>query len=228
MAASVIIRVNEKLYLKNPEETILGKKIVSSGIVMIKEIGFEHFNFKKLAKHIKSTEASVYRYFENKHKFLLYIVSWYWSWIEYRISYGTMNIASPETKIRIALKILAVPAEQDPEFSHIDENILHDIVIAESSKSYLTKEVDEDNKEGFFSSYKSLCAKIAEIVKEVDPGFAYPRALVSTIIEAAQHQKFFSEHLPSLTELKVGTKGNSEVYNYLEYLIFKVLRSREK
>lgn len=223
MAASVAIQVNEKLYLKNPEETTLGKNIVSEGIKMIKEIGFEHFNFKKLAKKINSTEASVYRYFENKHKFLLYIVSWYWSWIEYRISYETINIESPEARIRIALKILAEPAEEDPQFSHIDEKTLHDIVIAESSKSYLTKEVDEDNKEGFFLSYKSLCAKVATIVKEVDPEFAYPRALVSTVIEAAQHQKFFSSHLPSLTELKVAVRGNEEVYNYLEYLVFRAL-----
>ena len=37
----VQIKVNEKLYLKDPESSGLGKKIVEYSIQMINEIGFE-------------------------------------------------------------------------------------------------------------------------------------------------------------------------------------------
>ncbi|MDH5608082.1 MAG: TetR/AcrR family transcriptional regulator, partial [Cyclobacteriaceae bacterium] len=41
---------------------------------MIAQIGFERFNFKKLSTTINSTEASVYRYFKNKHQLLDYLI----------------------------------------------------------------------------------------------------------------------------------------------------------
>jgi len=56
------IQINSSIFLKNPETSDLGEKILSGSVEMIFEIGFEQFNFKKLAKKIGSTEASVYRY----------------------------------------------------------------------------------------------------------------------------------------------------------------------
>ena len=82
---SVKIAINEKLYLKDPESSELGKRIVEKSIVMINELGFDGFTFKKLGIAIKSNESSIYRYFENKHKLLLYLTSWYWGWLEYQL-----------------------------------------------------------------------------------------------------------------------------------------------
>ncbi|MGB3183063.1 MAG: TetR/AcrR family transcriptional regulator [Cyclobacteriaceae bacterium] len=226
--AMIQIRVNEKLYLKNPEDTELGRRIVDHGIKLIDRIGFEQFTFKKLAKEIASTEASVYRYFENKHKLLTYMVSWYWSWLEYQVDYQTHNIDDAEKRLKIALRVLAESSSFDPQFSHIDETALHRIVVSESSKSYLTKGVDKDNKEGFFKSYKSLCNKIAAIVTDVNPDFAYPRAMTSTMIESAHQQIFFSHHLPALTELKVDREGNEAVAGYLEYMVMNLLNVEKK
>ncbi|MEM8909339.1 MAG: TetR family transcriptional regulator, partial [Bacteroidota bacterium] len=67
MAVGIKISLNERLYLRDPQETALGQKIIKHSILLIDEIGFEAFNFKKLAQQMDSTEASVYRYFENKH-----------------------------------------------------------------------------------------------------------------------------------------------------------------
>jgi hypothetical protein len=53
----------------------------------------------------------------------------------------------------------------DPAFDFIDEVALHRIVVAELDKTYLTKQVDSDNKEGLFGGFKSLCKKIAEWIK---------------------------------------------------------------
>lgn len=68
----------------------------------------------------------------------------------------------------------------------------------ESSKSYLTKNVDRENKEGAFMSYKQFVARISSIILEINPRFKYPNMLVTTIIEGAHHQQFFGEHLPVL------------------------------
>ena len=62
---SLRMGINEKLYLKDPESSALGKKIIEESILMINEMGFENFNFKKLGSKIGSNESSVYRYFEN-------------------------------------------------------------------------------------------------------------------------------------------------------------------
>lgn len=84
---------------------------------------------------------------------------------------------------------------------HIDEVALYDIVVAESAKAYLTKEVEVDNKEGYFAGYKRLCRLVANIILEVNPNYAYPTAMTSTLIETVHEQKYFARNLPSLTEL---------------------------
>ena len=68
------IDVDEGLYLKDPNSSDLGMKIIRDSIEMIDAIGFEGFTFKKLAAKIGATEPSVYRYFESKHKLLLYLL----------------------------------------------------------------------------------------------------------------------------------------------------------
>ncbi|MEL6534579.1 MAG: TetR/AcrR family transcriptional regulator [Bacteroidota bacterium] len=221
--ASVQIRVNDRIYLRDPEQTELGRRIIESAIKLIEKIGFEQFTFKKLANEIKSTEASIYRYFENKHKLLTYLVSWYWAWLEYQVEFQTHNIEDPKRRLQIALRILSDDISYDPQFSHVDESLLHKIVVAESSKSYLTKEVDADNREGYFLSYKSLTKKVADIVEEINPNFKYPRAVVSTMIEASHQQKYFSQHLPSLTEIKVLEGGDKEILEFLEYIVFGLI-----
>ena len=79
------IQVNEKIYVKDPETSVLGRNIIKESILLIDEIGFDDFTFKKLGERIGSNESSLYRYFENKHKLLIYLSSWYWSWMEYRL-----------------------------------------------------------------------------------------------------------------------------------------------
>lgn len=194
------LELNEKLYLKNPQDTELGKKIIKHAIQMIDQIGLEAFTFKKLSQEIDSTEASIYRYFENKHKLLVYLLAWYWNWLEYRIEYETNNVSSPNEKLKIAIHFICKKQAYDPSFPAVDEVALQRIVINESEKTYLTKQVDSDNKDGLFWGYKSLCHKIACMVKIVNPNYPYAHALMSTCLQAAHQQVFFSEHLPSLTE----------------------------
>ncbi len=216
------IRINERVYLKDPDSSKLGRKIVEHSIQLIDEIGFEHFTFKKLAERIGSTEASIYRYFENKHKLLIYLVSWYWNWLEYQLMFYTNNIESAEERFKIAMRVISQPQRFEADFVYINKDALHRIVVAESPKAYLSKEVDLDNKEGYFLSYKRLCRRIADIGKEIKPDYPYATALISTLVEAAHNQSFFAAHLPRLTEIP---KGDDEgLTEFIIDLGLRVLR----
>ncbi|HEY0731751.1 MAG TPA: helix-turn-helix domain-containing protein, partial [Chitinophagaceae bacterium] len=194
------IDLDAKLYQKDPNSSDLGLKIIRHSIELIDKIGFESFTFKKLAGKIGATEPSVYRYFESKHKLLLYLLAWYWNWMDYKVILATSNIESAEERLRIAIRLLSAPIEKDPSFEHIDEMALYRIVVSESSKVYLIKDVDAVNELGLFLSYKRLCNRVASVVREINPDYRFPRALISTVIESSHDQKFFAEHLPSLTD----------------------------
>lgn len=220
----IIISIDEKLFLKDPHSSELGEKIVQHSILLIEKIGFESFTFKKLAGKIGATEPTIYRYFENKYKLLLYLLSWYWNWMEYKLLIATTNIDSPEARLKITLQLLTQPIEKDPNFSHIDEVALYKIVIAESSKVYLTKKVDKANKEGLFMSYKRLCRNVAEIISEINPDYRFPTALVSTVVESSHSQKYFAEHLPSLTEVTMNKLNNTT--EFLTEMVFNAIKKK--
>jgi AcrR family transcriptional regulator len=204
LLSNIEICVNPGVYLKDPASSELGKKIIQGSIDLIDELGFETFTFRKLAIAISSTEASIYRYFESKHKLLLYLTSWYWSWLEYRLVFAIVNVENPIIRLERALIVLTKQVEEDGNFAHINEIKLQKIVISESSKVYLTREVDKDNKFGAFSGYKQLVDRITSIILEIQPEYKYPHMLVSTVIEGMHHQRYFAEHIPKLTDLIEG------------------------
>lgn len=194
------IVIDSELYLKDPNTSALGKKIVSHSIDLINELGFEGFTFKKLGEAIGSNESSIYRYFENKHMLLVYLLCWYWSWVEYRLVFETNNVSDDTERLKKAIILLTEKVTEDVAVSYINEQSLERLVIAESSKAYHTKEIDEENQKGYFKVYKRIIHRISEMIQLVNPSFAYPNMLASTVIEGAQIQRFFVKHLPSLTD----------------------------
>lgn len=206
------IQVNEKIFLKDPNSSELGKKIIANSIALIDEMGLESFTFRKLALKLETTESSIYRYFESKHKLLLYLTSWYWGWLEYHLVFSTANISSAEERLKVAIKVVSMDIPNNEMFGHIDLGLLNKIVISESSKAYLTKLVDDANKEGFYAGYKRLAARVSEIIKDLNPEFEFANTLTSTIIEGIHHQKYFAEHLPSLTDISNNTVVLAQFY----------------
>lgn len=184
------------------------------------EIGFDQFTFKKLAKYIGSTEASIYRYFESKHKLLLYFTSWYWAWMEYKLVFKLANIESPTERLERAIHLVTEQVEEDGNIPHINEIKLNRILISESSKAYLTKHVDDENKEGVFAFYKEFVQRISDNVLEINPNFKYPHMLVSTVIEGSHHQRYFAEHLPRLTDV---ISGEDAITCFYTKLVFSVI-----
>lgn len=224
--SSISIVIADRFYSKDPQSSELGKKIVNEGLRLIDELGFEQFTFKKLAERIGSTEASIYRYFENKQKLLIYLTTWYWSWIDYKIDYETHHIKKTWKKLeRIWEVICQIDIDSNEEVA-MDISALRRIAVSESDKTYLTKHVDEINKEGLFRDFKSLCGKISSTISEINPEYKYPNALVSTLMEASHQQFFFSTHLPSLTEVEKGDSHemNQSINRFINEILCKVLK----
>ncbi|MBF6640607.1 TetR/AcrR family transcriptional regulator [Flavobacterium sp. J49] len=207
------IQVNEKIYVKDPETSALGKKIIQESILLIDEIGFEVFTFKKLGERIGSNESSIYRYFESKHKLLLYLSSWYWGWMEYRLVFSTSNIVDPLEKLKRAITIVTEKIEDDSTTLHINESVLNKIIIAEFTKTLLTKEVDAENKEGFFLVYKRVINRIIDIIQEINPEYGYAKSLASSIVEGSLHQHFLKDHLKTITNCN---ENNSPTQFYID------------
>jgi len=197
--SNIKITINEKLYVKDPETSELGRNILKKSIELIDKIGFEAFTFKKLGEQIQSNESSIYRYFENKHKLLMYLSSWYWSWMEYRIIFATANVIDPFQKLEKAIQIVTENIADDEATPYINELLLHRIIIEEFTKTMRTKNVDDENKAGFFLVYKRVINRLVSIIEEINPDYAYSKSLASTVVESALHQQFLKQHLKTIT-----------------------------
>ena len=219
LLANIKIQVNPKTYVKDPETSDLGKKIIQNSILLINEIGFEEFTFKKLGEKIGSNESSIYRYFENKHKLLVYLSSWYWAWIEYRLVFSTNNINDKFEKLKKAILIVTETIEDDSKTKHINEAVLNKIIIEEFTKTFHSKQVDEENKEGFFLIYKQVNYRIEKMILDINPDYPFAKSLVSSIIEGSLHQHFLKNHLKTITNCNENVNPSEFYIHLIENLL---------
>ncbi len=225
LLGSLKIQIPDQLYVKDPESSELGQRIVKNSIELIDQLGFESFTFKKLGNAIGSPESTIYRYFENKHKLLLYLISWYWAWLEYKVAFATANVDACEEQLKNSIRVICETVTQDQNFSHINEETLQRIVISESSKTFLTKEIDQENKNGYFKNYKNLIERLVQIICGINSDFGHPRTLASTLLESNHLQKFFGEHMPSITDIKA---KDESLIQFMETMTLSTLRNGTK
>jgi AcrR family transcriptional regulator len=219
------VNIHNGLCLRDPKETTLGQSILKYSIILIDELGFEHFTFKKLATRINSTEASIYRYFENKHLLLVYLSNWYWEYMYVNIQNKLDNITSPTEKLKIAIAGILDSMMKNDEISYIDEDILHSIMVSQADKVYRIKEVTEENKNGFFLAYKKVVRFISDIMLEVDPDFPYARILASTLTEMPNQQLYYAKNLPSLTSIADQKDNQLELQKVMENMAFAWIKA---
>lgn len=217
------ISLNDGLFLKQPQDSELGRSIIQHSILMIDEFGFEYFTFKKLSVRINSTEASIYRYFENKHLLLIYLMNWYWEWVNYLITINTKNVSDPKNKLKIIIHSIIFASQENPIVSYVNESKLHNIFISEGGKAYHTKAIDDENSKGFFTSYKQLANSVSQVISEINPEFKYPFSLATNLFEMSNNHIYFAIHLPRLTDVKVEEEGFEQVENMLNYFVDKLL-----
>lgn len=220
--SSIHIQLQDSMYLKDPESSDLGKRILSGSVDLIHEIGFDQFTFRKLSQHINSTEASIYRYFESKQKVLLYLNAWYWSYMEYQLAFLTTNIRDPKERLTRAIRLITGPTDVNKQSQIYNIEKINKIINDESLKIYLTRNVDAENKEGAFLPYKQFVARVSDIILEIKPEYPYPHMLVSTAIEGAHLQRFFAKHLPRLTDVK---REEDYIFDFYQSIIQKALQA---
>lgn len=197
----VHLRPDPALSLRDPDATELGRSMLSGGLELMNEIGLEAFTFRKLAERIGSTEASLYKYFPNKHRLLQYYFQLYWLWLRRLCGREAERSRDPRDALRRSIEaICGVWPRALPELQ-LDPEALRRLVIDEGMKSYLHKNVDADNARRLFAPYKELSAFLAERLSACRRGVPMPRSFATTVIEMAHSLPFAMEHLPSLTEL---------------------------
>jgi AcrR family transcriptional regulator len=229
MPAVLQIRVQDNLFIRDPAETDLGRRIVSEGILLMDELGFDAFTFKKLASKISSTEASVYRYFESKQQFLQYLVSWYWNWLDFIIDYRTQNVEDPAERLMSCIEAIAESDKYDPMISHINEAVLHRIIIAESARVYMTKQIGKAKRKNLFDDYGVIVKRISGIIREIKPRYKYSETLAMTLIISIHRQMFHQDFMQSSGKSSKkkspkARKDRSAILDFSQQLVTNMLR----
>lgn len=227
MDVSINPRINSDIFLKNPMDSDLGKKIISSSVKMIDEVGFEKFNFKKLGSEIGSTEASIYRYFSNKHRVLIYMSAWYWEFLLYQIDVKTKEINDPKKKLELAINTLVNIPSMAQKYSYLDMTMLQRIITEQFYKIVRTKKISVQNESGFFESYKRLCSALASLFNEIDGSFKYPMTMATAVVEMSINNTYCCSNLPSLTEIKCGVDQKGQIEMMIQYFCGRLLEKCE-
>ncbi len=222
--AIIMMKSERKFFLKDPETSELGKKIINQSIILIDEIGFDEFTFKKLAHEINSTEASIYRYFENKHQLLFYLLLWYWNWLKYNIDFHTINQKTPKDKLKAIIKVISFPLEEDPSEKFVDESTLSHIAIIESGRMYSKKFLKDPLLVEVYNSYKEACFKIASVLKSINPKYSHSLSLASILITTAHKQKINAIHLKEITDLN----DSIQIQSFLENMVLTMLKAHKQ
>lgn len=200
LLGSFKIKIPPRLFLKDPESSELGRSILRSGLSMMAAQGYESFTFKKLADAVGSPESSIYRYFENKHKLLLYLISFYWSWQEYRVVFAISNMNDSESRLTKAIEVLNTAPPEDAEYDNLPLMPLFRLAEQESAKVFLHQQAAEEEMLGLYIGYHRLANRFVKLVSDLNPDYKFPRALVSTLLDALQLQPFYARQLPQLSD----------------------------
>lgn len=214
--------LSKELYIKDPQLSAFGQRILKHSIECMHDVGFESFNFKMLAQTMGSAEASVYRYFENKQKLLSYLCCWYWEWVHYLIDMHTMNITDPAQLLKIAIHELIYASEESSVTEYINENLLNNLVVMEGIKYLHFHNVDAQNEKGVFLTQKNLAGKISSFIEKFNPSFEYSASLASTLIDMSLNQIYYSTHLPRLSSIS-GSDKLAKLEKMANEFVFAIL-----
>lgn len=222
--AYIKLKIHDSLFLKDPEGTELGQKILTASIDLLYSVGFEQITFRKVARSISSTEASVYRYFENKTQLLAYLLSWYLNWLEYRIDQNRERSDNPVEQLMDAIRIITSQIEDDPQFGHISESKLMEIMIHEGNKVLFGRIKDQKKYYGVLLSFHSLLERFEQMILAVNPQYRSPKNLSNMILLTANNLQFFRYHVSPYTEFEIASTSEPKISDFLTLVVSKVLQ----
>ena len=83
--------------------------------------------------------------------------------------------------------------------------------------------MSKSEKVARIESYQELSEKLSSFIKELQPKYKYPKALVITMLLAIQRQAFFQEYFPELTEVSKKGDSTKEIRRFVEDLVFSTV-----
>jgi hypothetical protein len=107
--------------------------------------------------------------------------------------------------------------------TQVNPKFLRQLVINEGFKSFLNKNVDDDNKLLLFKPYKDYCHYLAECISEIDAAYPFARSLSTTFIEMSHSMEFYKEHLPSMINI-ADKEHSTDVLSFLKSLTSSQLK----
>ena len=116
--------------------------------------------------------------------------------------FETHNLSDKQERLKKAIEIVTRVIKEDSNYTHINEIVLNKIIINENAKSFLTQEVDQENKEGYFIVYKRLIHRLRDMILDINDKYEFATSLASNIVEGALYQHFLRDHFASLTDCK--------------------------
>jgi len=152
------------LYLKDPLSSPVGMQILASAVPMLQSTGLEGLTFKKLAFEMKSTEATIYRYFSNKQQLLMYSMSIYAAALQMKMMLTTSNIAEPKEKLRAAIKSLLELPKRDSLLEGMRMSHLHAIWCTEMPKHLDGNLAENSQRKAWYQDITDLVARLKEVM----------------------------------------------------------------
>lgn len=214
MSVHIDIDISKNLSIKDPFSSDLGKKIVLNGLSLINHYGFEDFNFKKLAVACSTTEASVYRYFNNKVQLLAFLTAYYWNWTEYLTELYCQTAKSPKSKLNALINIICNHEINPESINGIQYSDLHQLINSEWQKLIYNKETKMIPANAAFEDYKRYKKMVSVILTDLNKNIKEPQAIITTLIIAANTQLFFSKKFQSLSSINQPTKAKIVQFIY--------------
>ncbi len=220
---NVSVRIDESLFCKDPTSSDIGLAIIRKSVDLLHSEGLESFTFKKLATALGSTESTIYRYFLNKHQLIMYLSSWYWNLLEWKVVFATANMESPFAMMDKALKVLSNPVEES-SVEFFDEKKLRDIVISYGFSGVELKNLKKKERVGYFLAYSNLSLRFEQIILLHNKNFKNARAMAATLIETSNFQLLLKLRLPELTD---ANSSETSLHNLLSQIVYKALEEKK-
>lgn len=180
---------NPALFIKDPLTSQVGMQILSCSVNMLQDSGLEGLTFKKLASEMKSTEATIYRYFTNKQQLLMYIMSIYAASLQMRLVLATTNISNPVDRLKEAIYSLMEVPKKDSQMEGMKLIQLHSIWCAEMPRWMDGSLTDADLRKAWYQDLTELADRIKQIIEESFPGAVCAEIHAWMILEWTQRLK---------------------------------------
>jgi AcrR family transcriptional regulator len=216
----MFVHISSEAFVKNPISSELGIRIVQNAIILMNRNGVNEFTFRKLAQHLCTSEASIYRYFESKMQLLNFLSQLYWHEVKELILEEIIGVHTSEDKIIKAIEIFCNPHLPSKQNSFVDMSELHQLIIQEGVTTNLWGESHQTDDH---SSQKRLIQYLSEVILSINPNYSYPKTLISTMIHTCHLQLLFCTHLPYYTDISAeDLKG---VVSFVSGLILSTIKN---